>query len=88
VILDSLLAQRRLGQVEPFGRLGEIELLGHGEEVEEIPQVGVHNHRFLQHAVDHAVTAEPAGLLVEMRLARWRRTCPESRATSTSAADR
>jgi hypothetical protein len=37
----DLLAERRLGDVEPLGGLAEVEFLGHGDNVAEVSKLHV-----------------------------------------------
>jgi hypothetical protein len=48
----DLLTQRRLGDEEPLGRVGEVQVFGDRDEVPQIPPVDVHNHQLSHQVLD------------------------------------
>ena len=50
----DLLAECRLGEVEAAGGTGEVEFLGDGDEVAQVPQVDVHSQSRSEHVLDAA----------------------------------
>ena len=53
----DLLAEGRLRQVQALCGAGEVQLLGHGHEVPQIPEMGIHSQQLSQLVLD----ARPAG---------------------------
>jgi hypothetical protein len=53
----DLLAEGRLRQVQALRGAGEVQLLGHGHEVPQIPEMGIHSQQLSQLVLD----ARPAG---------------------------
>ena len=48
----DLLAQRGLRDEQPLRGAGEVQLLGHGDEVPQVPPVHIHNHQLSQRVLD------------------------------------
>jgi len=63
VVLEQpdLPREGRLRHVQPLGRPGEVELLGHGDEVAKVAQVDVHNEGLSQEVLDvHGCSGGPS----------------------------
>ena len=65
--LTDLLAQRGLGDEQPLGRAAEVKLFRDGEEVAQIPEVGIHSRRLSEQVLDAAARASDDGSVNEPR---------------------